>query len=186
METNRLVHDNDHPATRSNNPAVNPSVFASLISAEILFLVVIIRNHVLLSHSHFVSPHFPFHSDSSKAYELCVTQGSVPRRSPPDMPFRISWPSSSSLERQMADSLTLNRFLIFLIDGGFLCFFNSALATHSPKLGLIFQRESSDSAPLGVFIGRILFCDKHALELLACGFLFCSALEAFSSSPAPA
>jgi hypothetical protein len=46
--------------------------------------------------------------------------------------------------------------------------------------------ESSDSAPLGVFIGQILFCDKHALELLACGFLFCSALEAFPSSPAPA
>jgi hypothetical protein len=77
----------------------------------------------------------------------------------------------------MADFLALNRFLIFLIDGGFLCFSNSALATHSPKPGLIFRRESSDSASLGVFIRQILFCDKHSLELLVCGNLFCSALD---------
>jgi hypothetical protein len=86
----------------------------------------------------------------------------------------------------MADSLALNRFLIFPIDSGFLCFFDSALTTHSPKLGLIFRRESSDNASVGVFIGQILFCDEHSLELLAYGFLFCSALEAFSSTLAPA
>jgi hypothetical protein len=86
----------------------------------------------------------------------------------------------------MADFLALNRFLIFLIDGGFLCFFDSALATHSSKLGLIFQKESSDGASLGVFIEQILFYDKHSLELLACEFLFFSALEAFSSTLVPA